>query len=555
MLDENLPTFHYRASTENPLSSILFYTQHGSDPTPEYVLKRADPATTPAARNRYAAALTDPYSPDIVFGEVVVDPEWQQPTLSAAEIRAQGGQQQGPPPPLPAVPDSFSIQLYNPDQTVPVRLLPGSWNKTEAWEFEMPTQTFRVPSASRVDRESPRAPGAPSAVSEFAPKITFRWKRDGRLSKDMTCYNVGRSLGKHRSKEPDITVALFKSGRESAVTIYEPNLQRVEVEDRKGLDIVLLLGAEVIRDLYLAPRQDPFNVHAAAAAAADAVANGKRKNSRPGGASSAPPLVMSGAAAGPPPTTTLANGQPPASSSSAAAAAAAYQQQQQSNGRPGALDAETKRLQAMVAQEQKEREKRDREEQKRIKKMLEAEDKERRRREAEVDRETERLKKMYGVQGQDLPSNGGGGGGRPPPHLPPRQAGGGGPPQQVSFAPLPYHSPPPAGHTSWFGPAGGPPPMPPRPVSAGPPAVYGSNTWYQGPGGAGPPYGPPQQAPPPGKQGKRRSGSNPYGSGAGAGAGASISGFFHRDRGGGGGGADRDDGEKKRILKKKSTNF
>jgi len=330
MLDENLPTFLHKASSDTPTSSVLFFTQNGSDPSPEYVFKRADAATNPASRSKYAAALTDAYSTDVVYAETVIEPEWQQPTLSAAEIRAQNGVAAAP---VPVVPDTFTLQLYNPDQTIAFRMVPGSWGKTDTWEFEMPTQSFRPPSASQVDRAAARSDGA---VHDITPKIMFKWKKDGRLSKDMTCYMVGKSLGKHKSKEPDITVALFKQGRESAITIYEPNLQRVEVEDRKGLDIVILLGSEVIKDLYLVPRPDTFNITGAAAAASTPASG--RKNSRPIAAAAAvapaapPALAMSGANNAPP------SGRPGSAPPGAPAPPAANTKE---------IEAETKRLKAM----------------------------------------------------------------------------------------------------------------------------------------------------------------------------------------------------------------
>ncbi|KKY38655.1 hypothetical protein UCDDA912_g01348 [Diaporthe ampelina] len=359
MLDENLPTFQFRQSNENPLSSIVYFTQNGSEPAPEYVFKRADPAN-PAARRKYAVALADPFAPDVVYAEVVVEPEWSQPTLSAAEIRAQQHQNGGASlAPQPMIPDNFTISLYNPDQAVSVKYIPGSLTKSDSWEFEMLTQSFKMPSNSQLDRQTQN--GEP--VADFRPRVMFRWKKDGRLSKDMTCFNVGKSVGKHKSKEPDITVALFKQGRATAVTVYEPNLQRIDMEDRKGLDIVLVIGAEVIRDLYLAPdkRPDLFNVGAAGPLP---ILTGRRKNSRPIRPSNAD------------------------------------------------IDAETERLKAMVEREEKERqaakqredrerERRDREEQRRIKQMLDDEEKEKRRREAEIAKETERLKKLYGTEGQD----------------------------------------------------------------------------------------------------------------------------------------------------------
>lgn len=508
MLDENLPTFRFRASSDTSLASVVYFSQHGSDPAAEYVFKRADPSTNPASRSKYAAALTDPYSSSVVYAEVLVEPEWQQPTLSTAEIRAQNGVAAAP---VPLVPDNFVIQLYDPDQRIPVKMIPGSWNKTDSWEFEMPTQSFKLPSSSQLDRQQ-----NDDVVRDITPKIMLRWKKDGRLSKDMTCYNVGRSLGKHKSKEPDITVALYKQARESALTIYEPNLQRVEVEDRKGLDIVLLLGAEVIKDLYLVPRPDVFNIAGASAAGAAASA-GKRKNSRPTGAPS-PPLTMSGAM-GP---THTPSPHPPQTQAAAIPAA-----------RPE-VDAETKRVQAMVEKEEKERQRRDREEQKRIKKMLEVEDKERRRKEAEVEKETERLRKMYGVEGQALPSSRPANG--PSPSLPPRPPPG----SQVTFAtPPPNHLGPPGGQPGWFG------PPPARPVSAGPtPGPFNSstiNSWWRGPSGGGTQaFPPPQQQQRP--SGRQRGSSGPYANNAAA----SASGFFHRDRA---------EDDRRKVHKKRSVHF
>lgn len=102
------------------------------------------------------------------------------------------------------------------------------------------------------------------AVGLLDARLLFRWKRDGRLSRDMTCCLCGRSVRGRRSKEPDITVAMFRAAKHDGglVTVYEPNMARVDVDDPKGLEIALLLAAVVIRDLHLAPRPDPFNLAA-----------------------------------------------------------------------------------------------------------------------------------------------------------------------------------------------------------------------------------------------------------------------------------------------------
>ncbi|EHA52937.1 hypothetical protein MCOR27_011543 [Pyricularia oryzae] len=493
MLDENLPSFQFRPSSDNPDAAVLFFTQNGSEPEPEYVFKRADPISQPECRGNYAAAIVDPHQPGVVYGEVLVAPEWTQPTLSAAEIRAQNGAAAGPS--SPAVPDAFSVQLYNPDQSVVFKMFGSSgWGKSGGWEFEIPSRSFRMPSASQLDRQQADA----TVTSDIAPKVMFKWKRDGRLSKDMTCYMSGRSLGRHKSKEPDITIAFLKQGRDPALTIYEPNMRRVDVEDRKGLDLVLLLGAAVIRDLYLVPRQDPFNMMTE-------TGGRLRKNSRPpvplAASTNGGGPVMSGAIANNSTTTTPAamSSAPPSSRPPTGPATQAE------------IDAETARLKAMVEQEEREADERARrevEEQRRIKEMLEQEEqRERQRREAEIAAETERLRQMYGTEGQDLPSA--------RPNLPPR-------------------------------------PADPRPGSAGPSssAQPSLSSWWRG---GGTPQQPGAQSSGQGGAGggggssssvANRLSTNPYVNNAAA----SVSGFFNRER-------DRRGEEGKKVRKKRSVHF
>ncbi|KAK2670843.1 hypothetical protein RAB80_013265 [Fusarium oxysporum f. sp. vasinfectum] len=275
MLDENLPTYRFKTSSENPLNNILYFTHNGSDPTPEYLIKRPAPSE---ANGQYALGIFDSQNTSVIYAEVDVKPDWVAPTLSAAEIRAQNG---NPPPKTPIIPDNFAVSLYNPDQAIPVKQQPGSWGKTGAWEFELPERSFKLPSASQIDQED-----RPS-LAELVPKVVFRWKRDGRLSKDMICYMTGRNVGGKKSKEPDITVAFFRAKHDSTLTIYEPNMARVEIEDRRGLEIALLMSAETIKDLYLNPSQDPFHLQTSS--------NGRRRqNSRPAASSSAGP-TMAGA--------------------------------------------------------------------------------------------------------------------------------------------------------------------------------------------------------------------------------------------------------------------
>jgi hypothetical protein len=390
MLDENLPTFYIKPSSgDNPLSSTIYLSQNGSELQPEYTLRRPDP-NLPASKNCYAVALYDSYNPEVLFAEVLVRPEWTQPTLSAAEIRAQNGI---PPPPVPIVPNNFTVQLYNPDQQVVVRQIPGSWNSSAHWEFEMPQNSFRIPSVSALDRSQDDP-----AASDITPKVAFKWKRDGKLSKDISCYLAGRTTDTKKNKEPDIPVAMFKGGKN--LTMYEPNMHRVEVEDVKGLEVVLLLSATVTKDIFFNANREMFNIGNPTVTTSPGV-NPKRKNSGPviNGGGKTSPVVMSGAIFNEPPRRT--NVVPP----SQILPSSPPRQQQAAAPRPPPvdpriqweIDAETERLKKVVQAEEKARERADREEAKRIQKMIEREDKERRRREAEVEKETERLRKQYGV--------------------------------------------------------------------------------------------------------------------------------------------------------------
>ncbi|KAH8670077.1 hypothetical protein BGZ61DRAFT_460525 [Ilyonectria robusta] len=487
MLDESLPTYRFKVSSENPLNTILYFTHNGSDPSAEYLVKRPAPSSAP---NQYALGLLDPQNAAVIYAEVLLKPEWTQPTLSAAEVRAGNG----PASQSPVTPDTFALSLYNPDQTVPVKLHTGSWGKSDSWEFEIPERTFKLPSVSRIDQDADRPP-----VSELVPKLVFRWKRDGR--KDMTCYMTGKTVAGKNSKEPDITVAFFRGKNDSILTIYEPNMARVEVEDRKGLEMALLLSAEVIRDLWVNPRNNPFNISSSAPAS-----SGRRRNTSPR-VTTPPGATMSGA---------LGNQRP--SSPPQTQVSPIQMSPDETARRQAEIEAETQRLKAMVAEEERqarERERVQKEERKRAQKIQEREEKERRKREAEIDKETERLRREFGMEGQEYtsptsPTI-------PEPRLPPR-------PQPQLGVPNPG--------------------LPPRPVSVGPMQMSSSQPYFAPP---------PQQlqAPPSGNNGggKKRHGlgglfqsGGPYGGPAAA----TVSGFF--------GGRTEED-KRKKVQKKRSVHF
>jgi hypothetical protein len=442
MLDENLPAFFIKPNTDGVKHHEAFLLSHyGSEPEPIYDLHKLDPAS-PNSKNVYAAALFDSFNPEILYGEVLVKPEWTHPTLSQEEIRKNGGVA---PPPQPLHPVDFTLQLYNPDQQVKVEQKTSKFSSTNWYEFSMPQQSFRYPSASTLDRGR-HDPAADPTI----PKINFVWKRDSKFGKDMLCYMTGKSTDpnskKKGGKEPDIAVALFKGLKE--VTIYESNFHRIDMEDYKGLEIVLLLSAIIIRDVYFGQIYETFHVFDQHRKNSGGLFS-SRKNSSPTHPSALAPgsvpalatsstapapqhLLGGGAALGglynaPPPSGTpnKHSGLPPLQTGHGF----------QPNPRPGTdprtqweIDAETARLRAEAnaeaanarraaeqrAKERAAQQKADEDHAKRLKKQMEAEEKERRRKQAEVDRETERLKKIYGTQGQDLrpPMHGSGGGGR-----------------------------------------------------------------------------------------------------------------------------------------------
>ena len=400
MLDENLPTFYFKPSSDNPRTTTIFLSQNGSELQPEYSQKRPDPSL-PASKNCYGLALYDSYNPEVLFAEVLVQPDWQAPTLSQAEIRSQNGV---PPPPVPIVPEKFVVQLYNPDQQVMIKQIPGKGMSSAHWEFEMPQTSFRQPSVASIDRVQ-----NDPTISEATPKIAFKWKRDGKLSKDISCFMAGKNTDGRRQKEPDILCAMLKGGN---LTLYQPNMGRVDVEDMKGLEVVLLLGSSVIKDIYFNPNREMFNIGPSQPQKPDRKNSGQAISGKSSSAPPPPPSnhytppLMSGAGYAVPPPSQQSSYPPPPPLQQPQ-----YQPQniptRPHNSPPpiqtqtqARIDAETARLRAEEAKERAKIEARD---QKKIKKMLEAEERERLRKEAEIEKETERLRKQYGMPSQSPP--------------------------------------------------------------------------------------------------------------------------------------------------------
>jgi hypothetical protein len=337
--------------------------------------------------------------PDILYGEVLLKPEWSQPTLSAQEIRQNTGV---PPAPQPVIPPSFTIQLYNPPQQIIVKEKRSSWGP-DSYSFDMPQYTFRTPSGSALDR-STNDPTADATT----PHLKFVWRKEGKLStSNLVCYLTGKSTDtnnkKKGGKEPDIAIALLTNYKD--LTIYESNFHRVDMEDYKGLEVVLILSTATIRDVYCGQRKDAFNMGEAGRKNSGGILGRKKSspmlatgaNGNPSGPS-VPPI--------PRPMPAVPTGHGPFGRVQTVPAAPPPDPRAQWE-----IDAETTRLRKQQESERRladarrrERERAEETETLRLRKMIESEEKERRRKAAEVEKETARLLKKYGNQAELMPA-------------------------------------------------------------------------------------------------------------------------------------------------------
>ena len=255
----------------------------------------------------------------------------------------------------------------------------------------MPQQSFRQPSSSSIDRTQ-----SDPTAAETTPKVAFRWKKEGKLSKDHVCSIAGKSTNldgsKRKHREPDIIIALFK--RLSEVTLYEPNLYRTEMEDPKGLEVVLLLGAIVIREVFNCQLNEVFNI------SENPVSVPIISQPTPPKISSVQPVSNSH----PTPQSPSKHHTPPKFSPRPTSHTNIEPRPPPTDPRTQwEIDAETARLQKQYSDEENRRRRAEAAETKRIKKMLEAEDREAarlkaetdRRKQAEIDRETERLRREF----------------------------------------------------------------------------------------------------------------------------------------------------------------
>lgn len=364
----------------------------------------------------------DAYNPEVLFGEVLIHPKWTQPSLSQEDIRRNGGV---PPPPEPVMPTDFTIQLYNPEQQIHVSQKSTAILSTTRWEFSMPQEVFRMPSASDLDR-SQNDPVAAATT----PRINFAWRKESKFTREMTCYMTGRSTDitqKKKSKEPDIAIAHYKGLKD--ITIYEPNLYRMELEDQKGFEVVLLLCAATIRDVFFArDLATVFNISGTREVRNDSASSVPSATTSPVNPVTGKPPTINGAGAAAGGLYTAQSSKPqrphansiPSHKQQYGALPPAPTNSNQPGPKPPQTDprtqweieAETARLrqnaeaEARAAQKAEDRARREREraaeeETRRLRKMVEKEERHRARREQEerrrVEEETEQLRKMYGV--------------------------------------------------------------------------------------------------------------------------------------------------------------
>ncbi|KAI5778429.1 hypothetical protein EDC01DRAFT_790970 [Geopyxis carbonaria] len=256
-LDENFPTFLFsHPNHREPHLSTIEYTANGSPKQPVYTYTRS-----PEHANTYATTLADANFPSIIYASLTTSLELPPASPGASD-------------PKVLLPADFTLHLYNPNSSVTVELK-HSTLRGNFWEFTLPKRSFVPPTNAGIDA------GYTPPVSEF---LTFRWRKEGgALSrKQLRCSLVspGNLPGAKRNAgagEPDIPLAMYagvgdKHGRGELV-VYESNFQRVHLEDLKGLEMVLLLGARVINDIHFCPTATTFNTGGAVSVSTSSTRN------------------------------------------------------------------------------------------------------------------------------------------------------------------------------------------------------------------------------------------------------------------------------------------
>ncbi|KAI5840361.1 hypothetical protein BZA05DRAFT_468141 [Tricharina praecox] len=231
-LDENFPTYQFAIpdATNQPTITTVHFTISGAVPQHLYTLTRfLQPA------NSYSISLTDAPFPDITYGSLSLP--LLPSTVNPNELQR---------------PSSFTLQLYSPDSTVTITQKHTALTRNNFWEFTLPKSSFLPPTQSALDA-SYRPP-----VSET---LTFRWRKEGinmLTRSQLKCSLVSGG------DEPDTVLAMYsgvgdKNGKGGELVVYESNFRRVEMQDLKGLEMVLLLSSRVVADVWFSGSSAIFN--------------------------------------------------------------------------------------------------------------------------------------------------------------------------------------------------------------------------------------------------------------------------------------------------------
>ncbi|CCX29561.1 Similar to hypothetical protein [Tuber melanosporum Mel28]; acc. no. XP_002835387 [Pyronema omphalodes CBS 100304] len=218
-LDENFPTYYFHPLS--PTETAIKFTISGSPPQQDYTLLRGDVANT------YSLSLHDAHFPTILYA-----------TLSSTVSLTPES------PPRIVLPKEFTINLHSPDHSITFTRHASILG--DSWEFTLPCHCFPQPTNSALD-------------TVYAPPVLdilkFRIKKEGGIISrpQLCCVLAGEG------NEPDTVLGMYSLGKNEMV-VYESNFRRVELEDRKGLEILMVLGCRVVSEVYGNDTMRVFNV-------------------------------------------------------------------------------------------------------------------------------------------------------------------------------------------------------------------------------------------------------------------------------------------------------
>ncbi|KAI5818713.1 hypothetical protein BZA77DRAFT_342605 [Pyronema omphalodes] len=260
-LDENFPTYYFHSLS--PTETAIKFTISGSPPQQDYTLIRGDIANT------YSLSLHDGHFPSILYA-----------TLSTTVSLTSES------PPRIILPREFVINLHSPDHSIAFNRHASILG--DSWEFTLPCHCFPQPTNSALD-------------TVYAPPVLdvlrFRIKKEGGIISrpQLCCVLAGEG------NEPDTVLGMYSLNKNEMV-IYESNFRRVELEDRKGLEILMVLGCRVVSEVYGNDAMRVFNIPQQ---------EGKRRPSAAGRISTGTPAPMlMGAQSSPIPVTPAATPAP-----------------------------------------------------------------------------------------------------------------------------------------------------------------------------------------------------------------------------------------------------